>query len=237
MAALTEAKLVVKLKSDYRAIHSTALLKWHFVKKTCAPCFICPNVQEALAGHDNVGLTARNNTIVRFFGCHYSHRDKIQAVPASQLKDYCGEEGDKERWSKDSMKTFLDSIRNQKEFKGDESDLKLRTEELVVQLVLTTVLAHERHQVVAFSESTQNENDDVDDFAPLVSTVNSPVRNRNCEISAADTAAAVATRVANNVHQVKRLRAGDVIEFWYAHCCIRPRVIMLFDPCLQLIRT
>lgn len=203
------------MKSHYKDIHSSTLLKWHCVKKTCAPCFVCPHVDEALAGHDDVKLTARNNTLVRFLGYHNKYHDMLQPVPSSQLKDWNCSDGLEiySNWSPVKMKAFLAAIRNQKEFKGDDGKLKLRTEELVIQLVLASVLKRAQDAEAALSVAVPEEGED--DEISLNGTMTSP---RTWDSPAAVASVAAARNVAANPNQVKKLRAGDTIAYLYVHC-------------------
>lgn len=213
-------------KSDYKAIHSTSLLKWHCIKNHCTPCFVCPNADEALAGHDDVKLTKKNNTLVRFLGYYNAHRDKIQAVPEKQLKAYNGEEKDLTEWSSLYMRNFLSSIEGQKEINGDDRDLKLRTEELLLQLVLASVLECEKqqqqqHQAVdtvnpsGEDRAAYHDEDESDEDSPNTATTNSPSPSsptfRSSPLAASSCRATQAATI--SISQIKRLRAGDCIEY------------------------
>jgi hypothetical protein len=120
---------------DYNKIHSTSLLKWYVrpnkkkyhkttkkKKKTMKkeqsnddelsniysavyPCYICPNIEEAIAGHEDYIKTPKSNhctlqhndnnnnnnndtTVIRFIGYRVSYSDQIQSVSSKFLLPY-----------------------------------------------------------------------------------------------------------------------------------------------------
>jgi hypothetical protein len=278
---MKDAQIAYKFKaSDYSAVRSTSLLKWYAIpaskKAKCKsrlvyPCLVCPDVAEAMAGHeDTVQLTARNNTLIRYLGYRISYRDKIQAVPSTHLLDFnhgsTAEEGassgsvvnasplagttlpSKEEkdtlWSPNFMSVFLNSLCSQQEFKvcnDDDRNLKIKTEEKFLQLILESVLQHEQHP-----QPTSNMDGCTDDDSNSVSTIASEYDADNPQNATSpqpsglwqspkapdskeELTATVKSKVtdqnikersyASRKNSINKLRAGDVIEYWYVNVC------------------
>lgn len=187
-----------------------------------------------MAGHDDeVHLSQRNDTIIRYIGCKTSCRNQIQAVPAAHLLDFNYQPIDTTNiseevcntWCPTFMTTFLNSLLSLQEFKGsseNERNLKIKTEEKLLDLILVSVLEKEEQSKNAIAEDTKGAvSDDLDgedaEDAPL--EWSSPkaqkpsedeIAHKNVEEPKIST-----TMPSNRIIVPKRLRAGDIIECWY----------------------
>ena len=288
------AQDVYKCKTiHYNEIHSTSLLKWYAKPKTKSkkvsssssrkkqkqstakeqfdfvyPCYICPNVQQAIAGYEDKLTTPENKSIndnattslVRFIGFRVSYRDKIQAVPTKHLLPYNYRREDdpnsngnslstknddqmvdtdmvvptandnylitdrmkpEQQWNTNLMSIYLKSLKSgQQEFKNSNKakdsvtgEYKLKVEEKLLQTIATSVLEREQQTPSKNDVSWSAETQEVADDDDLPAT--SPHK--------LDSTAIVSARKAANGKQrqqpittVSKLRAGDIIEYWYA---------------------
>jgi hypothetical protein len=239
-SALKEARRIFQFQTDYLAIHSTALLKWYAVpvkgkKKgrnkysNIYPCYICPNREQAMAGHeDEVQFNQRNDTLIRYMGYQVSYRNQIQAVPAAHLLNFnhhqsidgnSAEEECCNTWCPSFMKMFLNSLYAQQEFKvaGSEYErkLKIKVEEKLLDLVLISVLELEQKLPAGDTVNSSIPDDTNCDDEPTLDW-QSPAKLD--EGTADYSPAIIQEREKSDGPSVKdapkRLRAGDIIECW-----------------------
>lgn len=240
---MKEAQRVFQFQTDYLAINSTALLKWYAApikgKKKgrnkysmVYPCYICPNPEQAMAGHDDeVQLNQRNNTLVRYIGFQVSYRNQIQAVPAAHLLNYnhhsidakiAENEGNK-TWCPTFMKLFLNSLRTQQEFKsaGNESErkLKIKVEEKLLDLILASVSEKEQKLITGDAANATVSDDPDCDANEVEPPFEWQSPTKQVDAAAGNEATVIEERKKVDIRSVangpKRLRAGDIIECWY----------------------
>jgi len=189
----------------YNKITSTSLLKWYCEKtkgrdKKFHPCFVHPNFEERISGLQ-LQQPKKDEVLIEYLGLHWSDAKKLQIVPKRKLEPFDFDGDGDANWSQRPMKTHLAAIKNQKAFQSNK-ELKLRTEELVLRNLLDDVRKREKKKATAKA----SDDDDDDDISEASSSpVNSPVR-----ISAPRQRPTAPT-----ANQVKTLRAGDVISYWY----------------------
>ena len=256
------AQDVFHSKTVYNEIHSTSLLKWYAKPKTrikksssskrqqrstttqyefVHPCYICPNVQQAIAGYEDT-ISSPNNSIkattslVRFIGYRVSYRDKIQTVPLKHLLPYNSidssmyaitnndmatdrQELSTKKWNANLMSLYLKSLQsNQQEFKKSEKndsiacDFKLKVEEAFLQIIASSVFEQEQQKsksdLLFHDTDIEEESYDNEDRVTI-----SPQRDVTSATSA--TTNTNAEQVHKTVTTVTKLRAGDVIDYWY----------------------
>lgn len=196
-----------------------------------------------LPDHD-INSSKSTTALVRYMGFRVSYRDKIQKVPMKHLLPYnynpdenlndndistntnaTTDDDSKElttnQWNTNLMSLYLKSLQNnQQEFKKSTTNdtiainHKLKVEEQLLQIIASSVL--EREQQPQSKNDALNDDTDIDDESqanndnPVTSTDN---------LASATTVAATKKENAKQedrpVTTVTKLRAGDVIEYWY----------------------
>jgi hypothetical protein len=286
----TLAQEVYKCKTiQYNEIHSTSLLKWYAKPKTKSkksssttssrkkqkrsatteqyefvfPCYVCPNVQQAIAGYEDKVTTPDNKSnnnnaatsLVRYIGFRVSYRDKIQQVPNKHLLpyNYCCTDDDlsgsatsmdakdinddpvpittannltadrmkrNRQWNTSLMSIYLKSLQsNQQEFKKSHTndsmtgDYKLKVEEQLLQIIASSVFEREQEQHVKNNDSPEvdHESSHENDYFPMTS----PSELESTTIVSAAAKTKGKKKQPKPVTTVTKLRAGDVIEYWY----------------------
>lgn len=256
----------------YNEIHSTSLLKWYAKPKTknkksssfpkkqkhstttnqyevVHPVYICPNVQEAIAGYEDtitlpdhdINSSKATTALVRYIGFRVSYRDKIQKVPMKHLLPYnylpdenlndkdistATTDGDvkeftTKQWNTNLMSLYLKSLQNkQQEFKtsntndASASNHKLNVEEQLLQIIASSVF--EREQQLQSKNDALNDDTDIDDDSQAKN--DDPVTSTDKLASATTVSATKKENIKKEdrpVTTVTKLRAGDVIEYWY----------------------
>jgi hypothetical protein len=238
------------------------------------PCYICPNVQEAIAGYEdeittpdikrssnnssgNASLPSSTTALIRFMGYRVSYRDKIQKVSTRHLLPYNFCRADEantnylsgndnatndsateassnvaenqmkldRQWNAKLMSIYLKSLQsNQQEFKTNKTndsmtgEYKLKVEEQLLQIIALSVFEREQEQH-SKDDLTCHDDTDVDNKS-IHENDHTPVATSKKIDSS--TILSVSTSTTENskkrqppVTTVTKLRAGDVIEYWY----------------------
>jgi hypothetical protein len=171
------------------------------------PCGIRANRDERM----DIGQQFdQHNELIRYVGVHYKDAGLLQRVTQNNLVPYYGH-GLKEDcglsvWSPKLLKMHLESLRTRPEFQ-ENTELKLRVEELALQFMLDEVLArHEEKQSQAAAAKFKKESEPV-----VVVPWASPSRGDSPK--PAHTHVPFAAALEDRPKQ--KLRAGDVIAYFH----------------------
>jgi hypothetical protein len=170
------------------------------------PCGIRPSIDE----RNDTGQKFEEHELIRYVGVECIHAGQRERVTKKNLVPYYGngprEDANLSVWSPKLLKMHLESLRTRPEFQ-ENTELKLRVEELALQFMLDDVLArHEERKRSAAAARSEKESEPV----VVVPWPSSP-RGGSPETTVTHVPFAAALEDRPKL----KLRAGDVIAYFH----------------------
>jgi hypothetical protein len=205
-------------------IDDPSLLNWSVQKKKNSqivtaylPCGIRANPDERM----DIGLTFdQHHELIRYVGVNYKDAGLLERVTRNKLVPYCGsgpeEDVDRSVWSPKFLKMHLESMRTRPEFQ-ENTELKLRVEELALQYMLNEVLARyeEKQSQAAAAKSKAAETENVPPKLSPAVWKSPPKAAGTGSPKPTPTHVHVPFAAALEDRPKQKLRAGDVIAYFH----------------------
>jgi hypothetical protein len=196
-------------------IDHPSLLGWVVQKKKNSqtivgylPCGVRANHDERM---DIQQKFEKHHELIQYIGVNYKSSGVLERVTQNNLLPYYGQEEDRTKWSPKLLQIHLESLRTRPEFQ-ENTELKLRVEELALQYMLDEVLAKQEMKKSQAATAAASKAAETENVPPKISLAqwNSPPRG-----SPKPTPQHVPFAAALEKRPKQKLRAGDVIEYFH----------------------